>query len=153
MKVEYRFGLDIAGNPVPFSDNKVVFFRGIWDLLLTAESKHTVIIDHKSGELKDPKESLARYDRQRKLYSIAALQLFPQTIGVQTAFHYLQAEEVLWNEMDSVNKIRDVYFPWFVEYIDSAAEAATKTEPKSGWYCQFCTYTNVCPLKGRGVQP
>lgn len=159
--VEYRFGLraDLAptsfwGAPIPNAGVdergrpvKDVFFRGVWDLLMLA-SGYAVILDHKSGvPPKDVSDMKAHYAHQLNLYAVAALSLFPEIKGVQSALHFLQSEEIIWGDMVTADEIRGRLIPWYVNYINQSAAAVETNVAKKGWYCEFCEYTSLCPLK------
>lgn len=147
--VEYRFGLRIDGRPTTFygeSDQKGhrdVFFRGVMDLAMIAQN-WLIIIDHKSG---NPEDTPAKYEDQLKLYALAGTILFPGISGAQMAVHYIQSEEVVWTERVNAQRIRTEFFPWYYNYINSAAAAASAVRPQPGWFCEFCEYTHLCPKK------
>lgn len=164
MHIEEEFGFDIDLNGVDYwareEDKKdenghvpyKVFFRGKWDLVLETDDGHIIIIDHKSGEAKSDKtEALARYDDQRRFYAIGALTKYPQMRGVKTAFHYVMSEEILWVKgMDTPDSIRNKFVPWYVDLVNtSAAEIPSNRTGKKDWYCNFCSYTHLCPVHSR----
>ena len=159
--VEHRFGLrdDLSvtsfwGTTLPETDERGkpkrdVFFRGVWDLGLLAPG-YAVIIDHKSGvPPKDQNDVIAHYGHQLKLYAVSALCTYPELKGVQAAIHYLQSEEIVWGSRKpwTAEFIRTELFPWYIDYINSAAAASEDRSPRKGWYCSFCRYTAQCPLK------
>lgn len=142
--VERKFGLTVEMQPCDFWDTKTVFFRGVWDLCLRIDNKYLVIIDHKTGEEKD----LSTYEDQLKMYAIAGVRVFPGTVRVQTALNYLENEEsVTWAAPQPIDEISNNLVPWFIKMVNTAAEAAGSTEAKKGWWCKFCEYTGVCPLR------
>jgi ATP-dependent exoDNAse (exonuclease V) beta subunit len=158
--VESRFGLRVDLSPTEFWGKTIpgrvddrgkpvkdVFFRGVWDLLMLT-SGYAIIIDHKSGVApKDTSDIKAHYAHQLNLYAVAALARFPQILGVQSALHFLQSEEIIWGDMAMSDHIRKELVPWYVEYINKSANAIAANTPQKGWYCAFCDYTSVCPLK------
>jgi len=153
--IERKFGLSVDMTPTKFFTSKTaehpVFFRGVWDLCLRAKGKYMIIIDHKSGAVKtnvDGNASLESYEGQLNLYAIAALNVFPNIEGVQSAIHYMQSGEIIWDEMRSANTIRETLYPWFYAYINNAAKEALSLAARKGWYCSFCEYTDICPLRG-----
>lgn len=143
--VERRFGLTENLEPTEFwNKEKKTFFRGVWDLCMRADEKYLVIIDHKSGSVKD----LTAYEDQLKIYSIAGLRSVPNIVGVQTALNYIQNDAgVTWDKMNSAEKITVEFLPWFVSFINEAARMAVFNTPKKGWWCAFCEFTQTCPLK------
>jgi RecB family exonuclease len=148
--VEKRFGLTRDLEPTGFWNKKDVFFRGVWDLVLRTASGHVAIIDHKSGEPPKSVEDVKQQNRaQLDIYALAALSCFPDMPGVQTALHFIQSEEVLWTTKPPrrADEIREKLVPWYVEFLNRAGAAVPSNEPKKGWYCQFCGYTSICPLK------
>jgi len=149
--VEMRFGLTDKLEPASYwekKDGKDVekkpFFRGVWDLVMRANGKYLIVIDHKSGAVKD----LHAYEEQLRMYSIAGLHVLPGIVGVQTALNYIQNEEgVTWDVMNSAEKIMGELVPWFVEFVDKAAREAVSDIPRKGWWCSFCEFAQTCPLK------
>jgi len=161
MFVERRFGLrpdlgptdfwgkDIPGAGVDFKGRPIrdVFFRGVWDLVMLA-SGYAIIIDHKSGVVpKDVSDVNAHYEHQLNLYAVAALSLFPEIKGAQSALHFLQSEEIIWGPMVTADQIKEKLIPWYVDYINRSASAVALNTPQKGWYCDFCEYTALCPLQ------
>lgn len=145
--VEKRFGLTVDNRPTKFFPKKgrdePVFFRGVWDICLRAREKYIIIIDHKSGAVKE----IDTYRDQLRLYAIAAVHVFPNVAGVQSALHFLQSEEIVWDKLELTEKIKAEYFPWYVDFLSRAAQEAANTHARKGWYCGFCEYTDLCPLK------
>lgn len=149
--VEMRFGLTENLEATTFwekKDGKDVekrpFFRGVWDLCMRANEKYLIIIDHKSGAVKD----LSTYGDQLRMYSIAGLHILPNIVGVQAALNYIQNEEgVTWDTMNSAEKITSEFVPWFVEFINKAARDSAMNTPRKGWWCSFCEFAQTCPLK------
>lgn len=150
MHIEKKFGLTRDMRPTKFF-GKQVFFRGVWDLCLRAHEKYVVIIDHKSGAVKtgdNGEPALDSYEDQLNLYAIAAVNVFPDVAGVQSALHYMQSGEIVWDDMRSADTIRETLYPWFYNYINRAAKEALSPAARRGWYCNFCEYTDLCPLRG-----
>ena len=140
----FSFGNDF----VPTEYNKPgEVFKGIWDLVMFPHGTNDVIIiDHKSGEMpSDPHEIWNRHGKQRRVYAIGALSAFPNIEKVRFAIHYIYNEKIVWaQEVDTVERIRDVYIPWYFDYLNScAAKAATKQACKN-WMCNTCGYKNIC---------
>lgn len=152
--IEKKFGLSIDFQPTKFftkaNDSVQVFFRGVWDLCLRAKEKYMIIIDHKSGAVKTNDQgnaTLDSYEDQLNLYAIAALNVFPNVAGVQSAIHYMQSGEIIWDDMRSAETIRSTLYPWFYEYLNRAAKEALSPAARKGWHCSFCEYTDLCPLR------
>lgn len=142
--VEKKFGLTCELQPCDFWDTKTVFFRGVWDLCLRVQDKYLVIIDHKTGEDK----GLDAYEDQLKMYAIAGLHVFPGISRVQAALNYIETEEgVTWDKPYPADVIRAKLVPWFSGMIHDATQAAETSVAKKGWWCKFCEYTEVCPLR------
>lgn len=159
--IEHRFGLrdDLSvtsfwGKELPEIDErgkpkKDVFFRGVWDVGLLAPG-YAVILDHKSGiPPKDQKDAIDKYGHQLKLYAVSALCLYPELKGIQAAIHYIQSEEIVWGSKTpwTAEYVREVLFPWYIDYINGAATMSADKSPRKGWYCSFCKYMSRCPLK------
>jgi len=147
--VEVKFALNSDLVPTDYWDHNKdsrVMFRGVWDLCLRAQGKYLIIIDHKSGAIRD----IATHADQLKMYAIAGLHVFPNIIGVQAGLNYLQSDEgVNWEKLRSAERIKQELLPWFVKFIEDAAASAETDIPKSGWWCPYCEYTKTCPLKQR----
>lgn len=153
--IERKFGLSIDMRPTKFfteaTGPDAVFFRGVWDLCLRAKGKYIIIIDHKSGAVKTNDQgnaSLDSYEEQLNLYAVAALNVFPDTAGVQSALHYMQSGEIVWDVMRSEEEIKDTLYPWYHSYLNRAAKEALSPAARRGWYCSFCEYTDLCPMRG-----
>jgi hypothetical protein len=160
--VEKEFGFDADLKKTKYSERDNVergngtygfrvFFRGKWDLVLEAADGHVLILDHKSGVAPSDEVVLARHDKQRRFYAIGALVLFPRMVGVKTAFHYVGDERITWVKgTDTPDSIRSDFVPWYVDYINTAAELAeTNRVGQKDWYCNFCKYTHMCPAQTR----
>ncbi len=143
-QVELKFGLTPEFEQVPFFDKSgQLFFRGVWDLCLRAQGQHLIIIDHKSGQIKD----VAAYREQLDMYALAGLSVFPDIISVQSAIHYMQDDSGLhWDKTQSVQTIRERVLPWFIEHLNNAGTEAEQNYAKKGRWCTFCEYTAMCPL-------
>jgi hypothetical protein len=153
--IERKFGLTIDMKPTKFftkaTGPDAVFFRGVWDLCLRAKGKYIIIIDHKSGAVKSDGEgnaSLGESEEQLNLYAVAALSVFPDVAGVQSALHYMQSGEIVWDDMRSAEEIKDTLYPWYYSYLNRAAKEALSPAARRGWYCSFCEYTDLCPMRG-----
>lgn len=145
-RVELKFGLTPEFEQVPFFDKSgQLFFRGVWDLCMRAQEKYLIIVDHKSGQVKNVDE----YREQLDMYALAGLHVFPSVEGVQSAIHFMQDDTGLhWEKkMRSPDTIRKEVLPWFVEHLNKAGENAEQNNAKKGRWCSFCEYTEMCPLK------
>jgi len=147
-KVEIKFGLTADFKQTAFF-GKDVFFRGVMDLLLDTEDGHIIILDHKSGNPPSSAvDALAQHRAQLKLYTLAALLLYPDLKGVQTGLHYLANEEIVWDtKLVLPSAIRDEVMPWYPEFLNEAGLAAESATPKAGWKCKFCEFISQCPIK------
>ena len=142
--VEKKFGLTQDMQPTEFF-GKDVFFRGVCDLCLIAgdpPNKYLVVIDHKSGRSKD----LSYYTDQLKLYSLAGIHLFSDIAGVQSAVHFIPDENIVWSTLNSSKVIRELYIPWYVDFLNKAAEGVPAKSAQKCWLCPFCEYRGECPL-------
>ncbi len=140
--VEKKFGFTLEMKPTAFF-GKDVFFRGVWDLCLRVGNR-LAIIDHKSGK---PKNDIGWYVEQLNTYAVAGVYLFDEVEGVQSGINYVQDDDkVRWNSMQTTDYIHEHIVPWFIRFIDRAAEEATKTEARKGWWCNYCAYIDLCPL-------
>lgn len=153
--VELKFGLTQSLKPTKFFA-KDVFFRGIWDLVLTLQKPVIIIIDHKSGKPKEtPQGEVEAQDpAQLKSYAVAAKHLYPNINdeplkGIQSAIHYVKAGLIKFEEFISAEQIEEEYVPWLVNHINESVVNITEENPKAqrGWACAFCGYKNtLCPL-------
>jgi len=145
--VEVRFGFDQDLRPTKFFDDHV-FMRGVWDLAMRA-GNHAIIIDHKSGaKPSTDKDVFDKHGDQMRIYSIAALNRFPGIVGVQSAFHYVGAEDIVFGQMVSSETIRNQFVPWYIDHLNSCAEHIPSRAARTGWFCSFCEYVPMCPVKG-----
>lgn len=140
--LEKKFGMTDDRQNIGFSDH-LVFFRGVWDIAMRSQNGYMIIIDHKSGTVKP----IDTYADQLNLYAVAAICMYPDLLGVQSAVHYVQSEEVVWSPVHSADYIRRELFPWFENYIEEAAKRAQLQHAVQGWYCEYCEYTIDCPLR------
>jgi len=147
-RVELKFGLTADLQKTAFF-GKDVFFRGVMDLILSTEDGSIVILDHKSGNPPSSHtDALDQHRAQLKLYTLAALLLYPDLKGVQTGLHYLASEEIVWDtKMVLPSMIREEVMPWYPQFLNEAGLAAENATPKSGWKCKFCEFISQCPLK------
>jgi len=142
--VEKKFGLTRDLKPTKFF-GKDVFFRGVWDLCLISgdpPKKYLIVIDHKSGRTKD----LSYYTDQLKLYSLAGVHLFPEIAGVQSAIHYIPDENIVWSTLNSGKIIKEIYTPWYMDFLNKAAAVIPTKQAQKCWLCPFCEYHSECPL-------
>lgn len=147
-RIEFKFGLTADLRKTSFF-GRDVFFRGVIDLLLSTDDNHIVILDHKTGNPpSSTTEVLQRHRFQLKLYTLAALLLYPNLRGVQTGLHYLINEEIVWDTTLALpDTIRNETIPWYLEFLNEAGLAAENAAPKAGWRCRFCEFTSQCPIK------
>lgn len=141
--LEERFGLTADYRPIDFWDKtKNVFFRGTWDMVIRSGSR-VLIIDHKSGEPKP----ITEHETQLNFYAIAAAYFLPDVKLVQTAIHYLQSEEILFQPAVSLEQVQHTMTPWYEGYIEKAAQAATVAEARRNKNCRYCGFAGICPAK------
>jgi RecB family exonuclease len=144
--VEVRFGMTDDLQPTEFF-GKDVFMRGVWDIAMRA-GNHAVIVDHKSGLCpSSPEAAFEKHSDQMKLYSIASLHRFPGIEGAQTAFHYVMSEEIFFAKTVTASQIQNSYVPWYVRYLNDCSRDITTKEARTGWLCNFCEFTHLCPKK------
>ena len=140
----FSFGKDF----VPTEYNKPgELFKGVWDLVMFPNgTEDAVIIDHKSGEMpEDPYVIWSRHGKQRRAYAIGALSAFPHIKRVRFAIHYIYAEKIVWaQEVDTVERIKNVYIPWYFEYLNSCATKAATKQACKNWMCNTCGFQNMC---------
>jgi len=143
-KVELRFGLTADFEKVPFFDKSGrLFFRGVWDLCLRVQDDQLVIIDHKSGQVKD----ISEYHDQLSMYALAGLSIFPGITKVHVALNFMQdATGLHWGTPQSAQEVRENALPWFVAHLNKAGESAEQNTARKGYWCSFCEYTKMCPL-------
>lgn len=141
--VEFRFALTKDLNTAEFWGENV-FIRGVWDLCMRAREKYLIIIDHKTGYV----GGVEAHEDQLNMYAIAGLHTFDNVCGVQSALNYIQDDSgVTWADMHSAQYIKETLVPWFVKFINRAADAAEQAKARKGYWCSYCEYTEQCPLK------
>lgn len=143
--VEYQFAVDQGWQPTKYF-GKDVFLRVVWDLLLKVDDR-IVIIDHKTGTAVPERELVQRYGAQLNFYMACAMCRFPDARSVRMAYHFIAEEELTWLREYGAEEIRGKLFPWVIEYLNRAAESATRFDPVIGWACKFCEYISICPAK------
>lgn len=121
------------------------FFRGVWDLVLLVKDQ-AIIIDHKTGDIPNI-SPFEKHQVQYRCYAIAALTQFPQITGVRMAFHYVAQEQLVWSEPDTAARIKGEYLPWYVKFVNNCADSIPAALPKKSWFCNYCGYTHLCPLR------
>ena len=150
IKTELKASVDTDFQPSEYWDANTLI-RGIMDLailVMRGGKKYLLIIDHKSGVIKD----IEAYSMQLGSYLAMGRALFPDIEGVQSAIHWLKAEEALnekvveWGPMRSVDYIEEVTMPSILKYLQEAEDAGNApATPTKGWYCNFCGYKDICP--------
>jgi len=147
--VEKKFGLDKDLHPVAFFGN-TVFFRGVWDLCLRAQSKYLIIIDHKTGQAKI---DISQYEDQLRMYAIAGVRVFEGIEGVQAALNYIQGDTgMVWDKMHKPEQIQTEFIEWFEGFLNNAATCATRTHAHPGYWCGYCAYVSACPIKATATE-
>lgn len=145
---EKKMGMDIRGKAVGFFDNDRAFFRGVVDLTLLIEGakNHAIVLDHKSGRIKD----IDDYMPQLKGYALLTRAAYPQITHVQCGIHHLLAPKEskvvftpLWDIIDMQR-----YWDEMIEYINNATRETHKfDETRTGWWCNYCDYRVDCPTR------
>jgi hypothetical protein len=142
--IERRWGVLPDFKGCEFFDKKGLF-RGVLDYGMLTARGDMVIVDHKSGKEKD----LSYYDKQFRGYAIMALAKNPSIKGVQTAINFIATDNMPWNPYITAEQIRDEYNPWLIKYLTESAVGLTKDPVgKEGWWCNWCSFRSICPLKG-----
>lgn len=119
------------------------FMRGVVDFAMLTAKNDLIIIDHKSGKVKD----IEQHATQLKTYAIMALAMMPDIRGVQSAINYVMHDKMDWAKYIPASVIREEYQPWLIEHLTQACEKLL-VPPKAakGWYCDWCPYKPICPL-------
>lgn len=130
-----------------------VYFRGVLDLctlIQKDDKRYAIVMDHKTGKRKE----LSTYEKQLRLYNILALVEFEGIAGAQSALHWVResedpdAKSIDWDRMYTKEKIEAELVPWFHTHLSSAQKRGqSPPQPTEGWYCGFCEYQHICPLK------
>lgn len=129
------------------------YFRCVYDIYTLVERDgklYALVFDHKTGDPSD----IDKYSAQLNSYLATAILTNPEVAGAQAAIHWVKAEEkkdekpVVWGKMYTREDVLTSVVPSLREYLQ-AAEALTQERPKptEGWYCDFCQYQKICPLK------
>lgn len=140
----FSFGKDF----VPTEYNKPgEIFKGVWDVVMfPAGTDDVIVIDHKSGEMpSDEFEIWNRHGKQRRAYALGAMSAFPNAKRVRFAIHYIYSEQIVWaKEVDTIDRIKDVYVPWYYEYLNGCAAKAMTKQACKNWMCNSCVYRMMC---------
>jgi hypothetical protein len=133
--------------------DKDVFFRGVLDIsavVTKGDEKYAIIIDHKTGEVSD----IEKYADQLESYVALASVIYPEIVGAQAAIHWVRAQEaanqkpVVWGPMYRRPEIESTILPKFLAHLAQAETLVQgRPTPTEGWYCQFCQYQDICPVK------
>jgi DNA helicase-2/ATP-dependent DNA helicase PcrA len=102
------------------------------------------IVDYKTGKPRD--EDRARKDMQLSVYALAAREVFDWN-PVRLTFYNLQTNEAVSATRDDkkLNRVR-------AEIQEAAADIrAGKFPPKLGFWCKFCDYESICPVREQGA--
>lgn len=147
--VEFKFGFNEQLKPTDFWSKDAVF-RGAIDLGLKLNNKSLVVLDHKSGTPK----AVENYRDQLQSYAAAGLILYPDIISVDTRVHFLTSKEVVNGPLMTAEKIRDEIIPWLMTWMKDTVNLIESSEakPTKGWYCNFCSYKNICPAWQIGTE-
>jgi CRISPR/Cas system-associated exonuclease Cas4 (RecB family) len=117
--------------------------RGVVDFAMLTGKKDLVVIDHKSGKVKE----IDQHSTQLKTYAVMALAVMPDIRGVQSAINYVMHDKMDWAKFVPAEQIRDEFQPWLVNYLTSSCEKLlAPPQAKKGWYCDWCAYKPICPL-------
>ena len=141
--IERKMGMDINLKSVGFFDKRV-FFRGVIDLVLFPDrTKDVVIIDHKTGKVKNTES----YTTQLKSYILLTKVAYPNLTRAICGVHHLQApkkSKVLFMADTSIINIQP-HWEMLVEFINNAVHNTHDfNRAKTGWWCNFCDYQVDC---------
>ena len=144
--IERKWGLDANFKDCGFFDNTKVIFRGVVDYALLTAKNNLVIVDHKTGKVRD----LSYYDTQFKAYCLLALAKNPSLTAVQTGIHFVMHDKMEWApKVITAEQIRDEYQPWLVAYITKACDGLREPpKPTKQKLCDWCGYKSICPAHG-----
>jgi len=127
---EQKICLDTKYNKCAWFDNKKAYYRAIIDFLAMSETE-AVIIDHKSGKVRDYDE----FGGQLHLTAFLLMMMFPKLTKVTSAYLYLEHKQTVKIILtrDDLPALKKHFEGKYVE-INSEEEYA----PKRNSYCNFC---------------
>lgn len=123
-----------------FFNNKGLI-RGVLDLVLVLENGYLIIVDHKSGKLKE----LSNFIKQLDIYAVIAYANFPEIKGVQSALNFVSYDHVLWGPKRTAQQIQQVLQPWLETYLKDCTDNLENFPAKISKLCGWCDYQERCP--------
>lgn len=119
-----------------------VFFRGVVDFAMYTKSRDLIIIDHKSGKMRD----LEYYQTQLRVYALMGLARFPEARGVQTAINFVMPDSLIWDKFVPAETIAREYGPWLRGHMSKVCAALlAEPAPNKTKLCDWCGYKPICP--------
>lgn len=118
------------------------FIRGNIDVLLVTESKHLIIIDHKTGKKRPMEKHLSQLD----IYTVLGLANYPEAVGAQTAIHYVgYNNDIDWGPARSRAQAEMLLHPYLQKYLSDQAQRLDQIEATITPLCKWCNYRTICP--------
>jgi hypothetical protein len=127
--------------------DKAGLFRGVIDLTLLTENNRCVVIDHKSGNVKD----LRHHQDQLEGYAVILTVHLPELTQVRAALNPLggspgaDGKRLVWAREHAASHITQYLRPSLIKVLTRAATSVQTDEPRKSWMCDWCDYRPVCP--------
>lgn len=144
--LEEKLGVTVDWKPTQFFA-KNVFMRGVIDLSMDIIGKpHTIIIDHKTGKVRD----LSYYEAQFDSYMLLKRATIPNLEKIIVGVNYIRDKEIKIRKKPAVlNDVRDItpIGNRVMHYLNNASSnlldlSITKKSP----LCNWCDHKDGCPL-------
>ena len=143
---ERRLAIKPDFSSCKFFDNDGLF-RGIIDLTLLTGNKRCVVIDHKSGNVKD----LRHHQDQLEGYAVILAAQMPEVTAVRAALNPLggspkdDGRRLVWGREHPAEYINTNLRASLIKVLTRAASSVQTDEPKKSWMCDWCDYRLICP--------
>jgi len=141
-QVEQKLAVDIDGNKVGFFNNEKGFLRGVIDLALIAKDPVVILIDHKTGKVRD----ISYYRRQFEVYMILAKALNPHITRAKYGVHYLQESDTFFAK--GTEDISDItpLMEGITKFLnDCTVDTHNFKETRKSRLCDWCDHRAHCP--------
>jgi CRISPR/Cas system-associated exonuclease Cas4 (RecB family) len=138
--IEHRLAITFDFAPTEFVA-KNAFFRGVWDAGYLFDDGVLAVVDHKTGVRRPG----ADYADQLGGYATLAAAHLAFVRKVWLGLHFVADAAMEWTPPLDVAEVRARVAPRLAAYIEEAAQAARRREPRVSTWCTRCSYRSICP--------
>jgi len=120
--------------------------RGKIDYMGITNSGLAVVVDHKTGKVKE----IGYHTAQLQTYGIMTHSRYPDVKGVQGVIHYVGNPQLHWMDPISSYTIVHTLRPWLITTLNRQATNLVQIErgkapAKPTVLCKWCSYLDKCP--------